>query len=55
MLQLIWTLVLLFVLPGVAGMTGIYHQTQLLLVEIGSHELFAKTGLELVILPISAS
>jgi hypothetical protein len=32
-------------LPTVAGMTGVYHHTQLL-VEMGSHELFAPDGLE---------
>jgi hypothetical protein len=35
-------------------MTGMYHHTQLLLVEVGSHELFAQVGLELILL-ISAS
>jgi hypothetical protein len=37
---------ILFVLPHIAGMTGVYHHTQSL-VEMGrSHELFAQTGLE---------
>jgi hypothetical protein len=38
---LAWTLILLFVLISVAGMTGMGHQAQLLLVEMGSHKLFA--------------
>jgi hypothetical protein len=35
----------------VAGMTGMHHHIQLLLVEMGSCELFAQTGLE----PLSQS
>jgi hypothetical protein len=39
-----------------AGITGMYHHAQLfLLVEIVSREFFARAGLELVILLISAS
>jgi hypothetical protein len=34
---------LLFTLPMVAGMTGMYHHAKLL-VEVGSPELFAQAG-----------
>jgi hypothetical protein len=34
-------MILLFVLHHVAGMTGVYHQVQLL-VEMGSHELLLR-------------
>jgi hypothetical protein len=30
----------------IAGMTGVHHHSQLLLVEIETHKLFAQAGLE---------
>jgi hypothetical protein len=41
-------MLLLFILPAVAGLTGAYHHTQLVLVEIGCHELCTLDGLELL-------
>jgi hypothetical protein len=41
---LAWTVILLFVLPHIAGMTGMHHCTEPLF-EVGSHELFARVGL----------
>jgi hypothetical protein len=38
-----WTLIFL----SIVGITGMHHHTQLLLVEMGSQELFAWAGLEL--------
>jgi hypothetical protein len=46
--MLAWTTILLFVLPCVAGVTGVYHCAQLLL-EMGAHEFFAQTGFNLCI------
>jgi hypothetical protein len=37
----------LFTLPAVARITGVHYHTQILLVEMGTSELFAWTGLEL--------
>jgi uncharacterized membrane protein YdbT with pleckstrin-like domain len=44
--RLPWTTILLFVLPMVAGMTGIPPH-RALSVEMGSPELFAQAGLKL--------
>jgi hypothetical protein len=38
-------LILLFKHPSIAGMTGTCHRFQLLVVKMGSHELFAWAGL----------
>jgi hypothetical protein len=40
-----YAIILLFVLPQVAGMTGVHHHTQSL-VEMGSNKLFAQAGLK---------
>jgi hypothetical protein len=42
-----WTMVLLFVLPSIVGMTGMYHYAQLL-VEMGSNELFALSTVVII-------
>jgi hypothetical protein len=52
--QLVWTMILEFVLPHIAGLTGTRH-CALTLVEMGSHELFAWAGFKTMILPISTS
>jgi hypothetical protein len=45
--MLAWTLILLFMLPTVAEITGEHYHTRLFSFEMGSHELFAQDGLEL--------
>jgi hypothetical protein len=35
-----------FLLPAIDGMTGAYHHTLLLLIEMGSPELSTQAGLE---------
>jgi hypothetical protein len=40
-----WTTIQLFMVPIIAGITGVYHQAQLL-VERVSHELPALTGIK---------
>jgi hypothetical protein len=49
-----WTMTLLFMLPEVAGMTGISHHVQLIC-EIGSYELFCIGWPQTMILQISSS
>jgi hypothetical protein len=39
--------------PTIAGMTGVHHHTQLLSVEMCSHELFSWAGLEQRCFPVS--
>jgi hypothetical protein len=45
MSRLAWVVIFLFVLACIAWMTGISHHDKLL-VEMGSHELFAQAGFE---------
>jgi hypothetical protein len=49
-----WTIIFLFVLPHVAGMTSMSHQS-LALVEMGRHELFCLAWPQTAILQISTS
>jgi hypothetical protein len=42
---LTWTTIFEFILLTIAGMIGVNHHAQFLLVEMGSHELFACIGL----------
>jgi hypothetical protein len=41
------TVILLFTLPAIAGMTGAHHHPQLFSFEMGSGKFFAQAGLEL--------
>jgi hypothetical protein len=57
MFGLAWIMILLFVLPYIAGMTDAHHHGQPL-VQMGSHELFAQPaqpGLRTILHLISAS
>jgi hypothetical protein len=49
-----WIEILLFVLPGITGMMGVYHHTQPL-VEMGVSQTFCPGWPQTLILPISAS
>jgi hypothetical protein len=51
---LAWTVILLFVLPAIAGMTGMYHYTQLL-VKMEVSWTFCSGWFWIVIIPIYAS
>jgi hypothetical protein len=45
MLRLTWIVIFLFVLPYIAGMTGMHYHAQPF-VEMMSHEYFAQASLE---------